>query len=174
MGETNPAAVLEERIVSTAYLWHNYGKSTIGSRADIEKVPVPALRAFYEKYYQPDNAVLVVSGKFDETPTLAMIERLFGVIPRPARVLAPSYTIEPVQDRERARTLRRNRDVHVRRVAYRAVGAASPEDPAVLAALDVLDREPLGRRYKKLVETQPAVSVSGDQYRFRDPFHALV
>ena len=55
-----------ERITSSAYLWHNYGFSTIGNRSDIERVPVENLRAFYRKYYQPDNALLVVAGKFEE------------------------------------------------------------------------------------------------------------
>ena len=66
MGENDPAGVLEERMFAAAYQWHNYGKSTIGSRSDIERVPVDNLRAFYRKYYQPDNAMLVVAGKFDE------------------------------------------------------------------------------------------------------------
>ena len=174
MGENDPESILETRVVAAAYLWHNYGKDTIGSRTDIEKVPVPALRAFYEKYYQPDNAVLVVSGKFEEPTTLAMIERMFGAIPRPTRTLMPSYTVEPVQDGERTVTLRRNGDVHFVAVAYHTVGAASPDYPAVLAALDMLDREPSGRLYKKLVETQLAASVGAAQYLFRDPFLATV
>src|SRR5258706_2615931 len=58
-GENNPQNVLEERVMSTAYLWHNYGKSTIGSKEDIEKVPAAALKVFYQKFYQPDNAVLL-------------------------------------------------------------------------------------------------------------------
>ena len=174
MGENEPIAILETRIISAAYLWHNYGKDTIGSRTDIERVPVPALRAFYEKYYQPDNAVLVVSGKFDDATALASIERLFGAIPRPARTLTPSYTVEPVQDGERTVTLRRNGDIHAVAVAYHTIGAASPDYPAVLAALDLLDREPSGRLYKKLVETKLAASVSADQYRFRDPYLAMV
>src|SRR5207302_1141064 len=65
MGENNPANVLEERVLSTAYLWHNYGKSTIGSRADIERVPIDRLAAFYRKYYQPDNAVVTIAGQID-------------------------------------------------------------------------------------------------------------
>ena len=65
-GENNPASILRERVASTAYLWHNYGKSTIGSKEDLEKVPVDRLAAFYKKYYQPDNAVLVITGRIDE------------------------------------------------------------------------------------------------------------
>src|SRR6478672_4709100 len=59
-GENSVQNVLEERVYSTAYLWHNYGKSVIGSRVDIERVPIDRLAAFYKKLYQPDNAVLVV------------------------------------------------------------------------------------------------------------------
>ena len=73
MGENNPANVLEERVLSTAYLWHNYGKSTIGSRADIERVPVDRLAAFYRKYYQPDNAVVTIAGQIDPTDALARV-----------------------------------------------------------------------------------------------------
>src|SRR2546427_8693266 len=54
-GENSVNNVLEERVLSTAYLWHNYGKSTIGSRADIERVPIDRLAAFYKKDYQPDK-----------------------------------------------------------------------------------------------------------------------
>src|SRR6058998_1883877 len=49
MGENDPASILEERIMSSAYLWHNYGKSTIGSKNDIERVPIKNLQAFYHK-----------------------------------------------------------------------------------------------------------------------------
>src|SRR5690606_30787514 len=91
-GENSPSSVLEERLLSTAYLWHNYGRSTIGARSDIENVPIPRLQAFYRKYYQPDNSVLVVAGKFDQAVALEWINELFGVIPRPERVLDPEYT----------------------------------------------------------------------------------
>src|SRR6516162_10207534 len=56
-GENNPQRILYERVHSRAYLWHNYGKSTIGSRSDLEHVPIERLQAFYKKYYQPDNAM---------------------------------------------------------------------------------------------------------------------
>ena len=82
-GENSPQRILEERVDATAYLWHNYGKSTIGSRADIEKVPIDRLAAFYHKYYQPDNAVLVIAGQFDEAKTLDYVAATCGAIPRP-------------------------------------------------------------------------------------------
>src|SRR5215467_2936950 len=68
-GENNPPSILRERVASTAYLWHNYGKSTIGSKEDIERVPVNRLAEFYKKFYQPDNAVVTITGRIDETKT---------------------------------------------------------------------------------------------------------
>lgn len=83
MGENSPTQILSQRVVATAYEWHNYGKSTIGNRSDIERVPIDNLQAFYKKHYQPDNVMLVVAGQFDESAALQHIQKYFGAIPRP-------------------------------------------------------------------------------------------
>jgi zinc protease len=172
--DSDPHGLLGERIASAAYVWHSYGKATIGARADIEHVPATSLRRFYQRYYQPDNAVLVVAGKYDEAAALATIARTFGAIPRPARALEPTYTVEPVQDGERTVTLRRNGDLAVIGIAYHTVGGASPDYPAVQAALSVLTRESTGRLYTKLVEPGLAGAVAGEQLAFRDPYLAEI
>ncbi|HRF17001.1 MAG TPA: insulinase family protein, partial [Chitinophagaceae bacterium] len=68
------------------------------------------LRAFYKKYYQPDNAVLIIAGKFDEKKALQYIQQYFSPIPKPTRMLQPTYTVEPPQDGERKVELKRNGD----------------------------------------------------------------
>jgi len=102
---------MSDRMLSTAYLWHNYGKSTIGARSDIELVLSPVSKRFYRKWYQPDNAILVVAGKFDPERVLSLVQTKFGNIPKPERVLDPTYTEEPPQDGERTVELRRVGDV---------------------------------------------------------------
>src|SRR4029450_1573862 len=94
-GENSPFGVLLQRTMASAYIWHNYGKTTIGARSDIENVPIDRLQAFYKRYYQPDNAVLLVAGKFDEAKTLALVDKYFSVLPKPARTLERIYTVEP-------------------------------------------------------------------------------
>jgi zinc protease len=168
-GENSPNAVLEERILSTAYLWHNYGKSTIGARSDVENVPATSLRRFYEKYYQPDNAVLVVAGKFDTARTLELVQQTFGAIPRPARTLERSYTVEPVQDGERQVILRRVGDVGVVGLAYHTVAGSDADDAAVDAIGDLLTAEPSGRLYKALVQTGLATNVYRSGFPAHDP-----
>ena len=114
MGENQPLGVLFKRLMSASYDWHNYGNLPIGARSDLEGVPIDRLQAFYKTYYQPDNALLLVAGKFDEAKTLTLVQQYFGSIPKPTRILPVLYTAEPVQDGERLVTLRRTGDVQAR------------------------------------------------------------
>lgn len=168
-GENSPEGVLSKRIESAAYEWHNYGKSTIGNRSDIERVPVENLRAFYRKFYQPDNIVLIVAGKFEEPKALALVSKYFGVLPRPERKLDTTWTEEPAQDGERLVTLRRVGDVSAIGVAYH-MPAGPHEDAAALQILaNVLTTRPSGRLFKALVETKKASGVSAFAGREHDP-----
>lgn len=169
MGENSPTGILEERVFSTAYLWHNYGKSTIGARSDIEHVPIERLQAFYRKYYQPDNAVLTVAGHVDQAKTLALIAEYFGVLPRPARVLEPTYTEEPAQDGERTVTLRRVGDSKAMIVGVHVPALAQHDGPLGDILADVFVNAPSGRLYKALVETKKAGFVRGETTDTREP-----
>lgn len=171
-GENDPSRVLMERIMSTAYLWHNYGKSTIGSKEDIERVPIENLQAFYKKYYQPDNAVLTVAGKIDEAKTLKWISEYFSVIPQPKRQLPKVYTSEPVQDGERFVELKRAGDVQIAACGYHIPPGSHPDYIAIRLLVDVLVNEPSGRLYKALVESKKVSSISGFSFALKDPGYA--
>lgn len=169
MGENSPAQILEERVWSTAYLWHNYGKSTIGARSDIEQVPIERLQDFYRRWYQPDNAVLAVAGKIDEAKVLALIAQKFGKLPRPTRVMQTLYTEEPVQDGERSVTLRRTGDVQVVTTGYHIAAGSHADFPALEILAYILGDTPSGRLHKTLVESKLASSVNGTAWQFHDP-----
>ena len=168
--ENDPEGVLDERISESAFLWHAYGRPTIGARTDIERVQPDALRRFYTRYYQPDNAVLVVAGTFDEAGALAAIDATIGAIARPVRQLEPTHTVEPVQDGERAVTLRRTGDVAAVGAAYHGPAGAAPDFAAFEAAVDILVHEPSGRLYKPLVASGLATSLEGTAAPQHDPF----
>jgi len=173
-GENYPQAILEERVLSTMYLWHNYGKATIGSKEDIEKVPIKNLQAFYHKYYQPDNAVLLVAGKIDMPKTLALVVKYFGSIPKPSRVIEPCYTIEPAQDGERSVTLARVGEVQAVSVGYHVVSGADPDYAAFDVLNEALTNQPNGRLYQSMVKTGKATSVGADNPALKDPAYFYV
>src|SRR5262249_1206708 len=120
-------------------------------------------------YYQPDNAMLVVAGKFDEQKAIEYIAKYFGSIPKPARKLQETYTEEPAQDGERSVTLRRVGDVGVVGLVYHVPAAAHAEFPAVEILGEILGAEPSGRLYKALVETGKAADVTVNPHAYHDP-----
>lgn len=159
-GENSPPTVLRERIEAAAYLWHNYGKSTIGNRSDIERVPIENLKAFYKQHYQPDNVVLIIAGKFEEAKALALVQKYLGSIPKPTRRLNDTYTEEPPQDGERQVILRRVGKVGSVGVAYH-IPSAGHADWAPLSLLaGLVSQQPNGRLYKAMVESKKATSVN--------------
>jgi zinc protease len=173
-GENDPRNVLEQRILAVAYEWHNYGKSTIGNKSDIELVPIESLRRFYRKYYRPDNAMLVVAGQFDEAKALAYIQKHFGALSRPTAPIEKTYTQEPPQDGERLVVLRRVGEVGHVGVAYHIPAGSHPEFAAIESLEDILTSRPAGLLYQALVETKKATEVAGAAYAWHDPAVLLV
>ncbi|MDX1626726.1 MAG: pitrilysin family protein [Wenzhouxiangellaceae bacterium] len=173
IGENSPFRVLMQRVMATAYEWHAYGRSTIGARADLENVPVERLQAFYRTFYQPDNAMLVVSGDFDVESTLALIDETFGAIPAPERGIDDrlwgTYTRDPVQDGPRQVTVRRVGGTPTLMVAYRVPSALHDDFAAVEALSFILGDSPSGRLHEALVEPGLASSVGAFAFRLPEP-----
>lgn len=169
MGENNPVNIMFQRMLETAYLWHNYGHLPIGSRSDIENVSIPHLAAFYKKYYQPDDAVLTVAGQYDETKALAWVADTLGRIPRPNRTIEKTYTVEPAQDGERSVILRRVGDTPAVAAMYHIPAASHPDEPAVEVLAGVIGDMPSGRLYKALVDNKKAVQAVAQTLTLHDP-----
>jgi zinc protease len=168
--ENNPFAVLMQRMTAAAYRWHNNGKPTIGARSDIENVAIDRLRDFYRRYYQPDNAVLTVAGKFDEAAMLKRIEKHFGRIPRPKRELPKLYTAEPAQDGEKSVTVRRVGDIQWYAAAYHIPAGSHADYAAIEVLAEILGNTPRGRLHQGLVmERKLAVSAFDIAFQLQDP-----
>ncbi|MCL4799636.1 MAG: insulinase family protein [Burkholderiales bacterium] len=167
-GENSPFGLLRDRMIGTAYHWHNYGRSVIGTRSDIENVPIERLQAFYRRYYQPDNATLVIAGRFEPQKALALVVDAFGAIPRPSRRLVNTYTVEPPQDGERQVVLRRVGDVQLVSAMYHAPPGTHPEFAAVELLTLALTQQPSGRLHKALVESGKATATFGNDRQTRE------
>ncbi|MDF3837749.1 pitrilysin family protein, partial [Cupriavidus basilensis] len=171
--ENSPGGMLMQQMRSAAYRWHNYGKMPIGARSDVEHVAIGNLQAFYRRHYQPDNAVLVVAGKFDVAATLARIGTYFGTIPRPTRTLPLQYTVEPPQEGAREVTLRRVGDAQLVAVQYHIAPGAHPDTVAMQLLADILSDSAGGRLYKALVDSGKASWQFGSVSSLKDPGSVL-
>lgn len=155
--QNDPGRVLGERMRSAAFSAHGYRHSVLGAKSDVENVPLEALYAFYRKHYRPDNATLIVAGRFDEAAVQAKITAEFGAIARPAAALAAPYTQEPVQDGERSVILRRAGGLASTAVLYHLPAGGTREGVAARLLAEALKQRggPLARG---LVAQQLAVT----------------
>ena len=169
MGENNPFQATFQRTLSAAYTFHNYGKMPIGNRSDIEHVAIEKLAAFYQRYYQPDDAVLTIAGQFDESKALAYAIATVGALPRPTRKLETTYTVEPTQDGERSVTVRRVGDNQGVLAVYHVPAAAHPDNAPLNVLEVILGDNPSGRLYKALVDNKKAVAVQANVMDMHDP-----
>jgi len=172
-GENNPFRITLQRMLAASYEWHNYGKSTIGSRADLENVPIDRLQAFYRKYYQPDNATLTVAGKFESDDMLKKINATFGQIDKPERIISPLYTAEPAQDGEREVTIRRVGDAQMIGSIYHIPAGSHPDFAAIDVLNEILSADGVGRLHKALVENKLASNAFGFNFQWAEPGVAI-
>ncbi|HMO44945.1 MAG TPA: pitrilysin family protein [Rubrivivax sp.] len=168
-GENSPSRILMQRTMAVMYDWHPYGRAVIGARSDVENVDIPRLQAFYRLYYQPDNATLIVSGKFEPAQVLQWVAQSFGVIPKPTRVLPAMYTLDPAQDGERQVTLRRSGGAPLLMAAYHVPAGSAADFAAVEMLAQILGDVPSGRLHKQLTEKQLAASTFAFAWSLADP-----
>ncbi len=168
-GENSPFRVLMQRMQAASYEWHNYGRTTIGNRSDIERVPVVKLRKFYRKFYRPDNVMVVVAGNFEPDEALGYLDKYFGALPKPEEPIDDTYTVEPPQDGERTVVVRRVSEIQLVGSAYHIPSGSHPDYAAAKALVYVLGDEPSGRLYRNLVETEVASNVYSLAYAFAEP-----
>jgi zinc protease len=169
MGENSAGSVLFQRMQQLAFPWHNYGNAIIGQRADIERVPIAKLQAFYRTWYQPDNALIIIGGKFDRRKALELAAKHLAPIPKPRRTLPSFYTEEPTQDGEREVTLRRVGENQFVSSLYRVPAGHHPDYPAIDVLTNVLGDVPSGRLHRALVQKGLASYVWGAERGLHDP-----
>jgi zinc protease len=132
----SPFAQGLERCLSVAYLKHPYAWTAVGNAHDLETVTVDEVKKFYDTYYQPNNAMLIVVGNVTAASVKASAEKWFGPLAKPAEIPRPSQAAA-----EPAQTTRRREVVEPGQIGVTLVGwhipAAKDKDswPVQVAAL---------------------------------------
>lgn len=160
---------LSKLLRATAYQFHPYGRPVIGTRSDVEAMSAASLQRFYQTWYRPDNAVLIITGKFESGSTLAKVQQLFGSIPRPSALISQPHTLEPVQQGEREAVLRREGGNPMLRLAYHIPDVASRDSVALKILGLMLTIEPEGELYIELVKPGHATGISASTTEDADP-----
>jgi zinc protease len=99
--ENPPYGDMMELLYGNAFDVHPYKHVTIGSMADLNAATPADVREFYQTYYVPNNATLVIAGDFETDTTMGWIRKYFGNIPRGKRPILRPNAAEPPHEKER-------------------------------------------------------------------------
>ena len=103
--ENQPYGRLAEIVYDQAFKVHPYKHQVMGSMKDLEAATISDVREFYETFYVPENAVLVIAGAIDPAETLKLVEQYFGRVPKAKRPIPRDIPKEPAQTADRRITL---------------------------------------------------------------------
>ncbi len=168
-GRNNPMEVLDEQIWGSAFHAHPYHHPTIGWRSDIEHIPTSRLRFFYDLFYWPNNATVIVFGDIGRHEALRAIAREFGKHKASTEPIPPMYTEEPPQEGERRVTLFRPGGMRAVGVAHKTPMGLHADTPAFLLLQKILNEGRSSRFEQNLIETGVAAGVDVFTHPLHDP-----
>lgn len=170
MCQDSPWHPLIDLVNSTAFTLHPYRTPVLGWRHDVQGLTREQMVAYYDRYYGPNNATLVLVGDFDTDEALREIERHFGGL-EPVALGEPPVPAEPVQEGERRVILQRPSAMPRLAMAFRQPAYGDPDLPAIEVLATLLAQGRSSRLYRRLVEElQIAGDVGTELFLATDPF----
>lgn len=148
----NMGALLEQ-VQATAFVAHPYQFTVIGWPSDIESWRMEDLQRFFQTYYAPNNATMVIAGAVKPSEVFALAEKYLGSIPAQPPP-EPVRTKEPEQQGEKRVLVRRMAQAPLLQVAYHAIDAKDPDLPALRLLLRILAEGESSRLHQRLVEEE--------------------
>ena len=149
--ESRPYGIVNEAVFQNLYpKGHPYYANIIGSHADIQAAQLDDVKAFFKKYYAPNNATLVLVGDFDKASAKAMVEKYFGPLKRGPAVAKPSVQTPPITAEKRVTVTDR---IQLPRVylTWQSPKMYTQEDADADVAASALGGGKASRLYKTLV-----------------------
>jgi len=149
--ENPPYGDLLELLYNKAFEVHPYKHITIGSMADLNAATIADVREFYQTFYVPNNAVLIVAGDFKNEQALGWIKKYFGDIPKGQKPIARSNAQEPPQQKERRISHSKMVPLPAYVAGYHIPADGHPDSYPLVIASTILSEGRSSRIYQSLV-----------------------
>ncbi len=146
-----PYGTVVETLYQHAYTVHPYQHMTIGSMHDLDNARLDDIRDFYNTYYVPNNATLIIVGNFDPVEAEAAIRKYFGPLDRGVRLPTSPVPQEPPQTAKRAVKLDLNVALPAFVEGYHMPADGTPDAYPVRLASYILSEGESSRIYRRLV-----------------------
>ncbi len=140
--DNSPMGYLYFRFFNTAYVYHPYHWTPIGFMEDIQAWNIEDIRAFYETYYQPQNAIVLVSGDIEPNVVFESATKYFGALKNRTDSIPQVAAKEPKQDGERRVIVKKDSQVEYLTMGYKIPNYLSKDQVALSAIGEILAKEP--------------------------------
>jgi zinc protease len=169
--EDDPDGLLSEEMNALAFKAHPYRWPIIGWMEDIKRIDPVELRAFYDLYYRPNNAILVVVGDVKASAILERVRRLFGPIPRGPEPPAVTALEPPSVGDRRVLVRKAGAELPIVNLAWLVPNFESADAPALELLSTILSEGRASRLYRDLVYERRLALGAGGEYSYfsRDP-----
>lgn len=163
IGLDGPWEALENEVWATAFRQHPYHWPTVGWLDDLESATGADMKAYYDKWYHPHNATLVVVGDFNTDETLRKIDETFGSIPA-GPAFKPLRIIEPRQRGEKRVLVKKETPIERLFIAYHAPAVGHMDAYALQIVEGLLSTGKASRLYQRLVERDQSVTLASANF----------
>lgn len=168
--DNSPMGYLYFRLFNHAFTYHPYHWTPIGFKEDIKNWSIEDIRSFHSKYYQPNNAIVVVAGDIKAEEVFERVQKSFGAIKNTIETPKPHHQQEPVQDGAKRITIKKESEVEMVAIAYKIPNFNHPDQVALSALSELLSSGKSSKLYKVLVdEKKMANQIYGSAMEAKDP-----
>lgn len=155
--DNNPLGYLYFKLFNNAYVYHPYHWTPIGFMNDIKTWTIEDIREFHATYYQPSNAILVVTGDIDPELVFKKAQEEFGAITNKAEIPAFKF-VEPEQDGAKRVTIHKESEVEMLALTFHIPNFQDPDQVALSVISEILYSGKSSRLYKDLVDQKQLVN----------------
>ncbi len=155
--DNNPLGYLYFRMFNNAYIYHSYHWTPIGFMNDIRTWTLEDIRSFHKTYYQPQNAILVITGDIEPKEAFAKAEKEFGKIKNSTDIPEVKF-VEPKQDGAKRVILHKESEVEMIAITFRIPDYLHPDQPKLSAISEMLSAGKSARLYEELVDKKQLVN----------------
>jgi zinc protease len=163
IGLDGPWEQLDNEVWATAFRQHPYHWPTVGWLEDLKTASGADMKAYYDKWYHPRNATVVLVGNFDTGEALQKIEEIFGLI-APGPEVPPLRIVEPPQRGEKRVVVKKGTPVERLLIGYHAPAVAHSDSYALKVAESLLSAGKASRLYQRLVDRDQSVTKADANY----------
>ena len=168
--DNSPIGYLYFRLFNNAFTYHPYHWTPIGFKEDIKNWCIEDIRSFHSKYYQPNNAIVVVAGDIKPETVFEQVQKQFGAIKNANDIPKRHHQIEPVQDGAKRVMIKKESEVEMVAIAYKIPDFKHKDQVALSALSELLSSGKSSRLQRVLVDEKKLVNqIYGYAMQSRDP-----